>query len=288
VLLLRSAERLGKGLRSAPRDAILAASTRRRQRGRGFGLHRAMDSGGAVLGTLVAFGLYWWLELEFTHIFAVAGVIGFLCLLPLLGVRESGGGGNGRRPLPRLGDLPGHLRVFVAIAFLYALANFSYMFFVLASRGVFEDRLGVAVPILLYGVYQLAYSGFAMPAGILSDRVGRPAVLVAGYLLFTAVCAGFAFAEGLVPLMGLFVLYGLNYALVNANERALVSDLADEETRGTALGAYHMATSLAALPAGLIAGLLWDLAPVYTFAFGGTLALAAAVLLAVFRLRLGA
>ncbi|MGD2082561.1 MAG: MFS transporter [Chromatiales bacterium] len=287
VLLLRSAERLGKGLRSAPRDAILAASTQRKTRGRGFGVHRAMDSGGAVLGTLAAFGLYWWLELELTHIFAVAGVIGFLCLVPLLAVREADDGHDRPRALPRLGALPKRLRLFVAIAFLYALANFSYMFFVLASRGVFENRLGVAVPILLYGVYQIVFTVFAVPAGILSDRVGRPRVLVAGYLLFAAVCAGFVFAESLMPLLGLFVLYGLNYALVEANERALVSDLAHEETRGTALGAYHMATSLAALPAGVVAGLLWDLAPVYTFAFGGTLALAAALLLFLFMVRSG-
>ncbi len=280
VLLLRAAERQGKGLRSAPRDAILAGSTERHNRGRGFGLHRTLDSAGAVLGTLVAFGLYRGLGLGFPVIFAIAGLLGFLALLPLLAVREPDGGAA--RPGPAFGArLQPRLKGFIAAASRYALANFSYMFFVLRAELVVGSSFSVTAPVLLYGLYQISFTLFAWPAGLLSDRIGRLPVLIAGYLSFAVLCVGFLTAVSLPALAALFVLYGLNNALVEANERALVADLAPPEERGTALGVYHMAVSLAALPAGLIAGLLWDLAPGwYTFKLGALFALFAALLLA--------
>lgn len=279
VLMLRTAERFGKGLRSAPRDAVLAASTVRHRRGRGFGVHRAMDSGGAVLGTLVAFGLYWSLHLGFAEIFLIAGLIGFVSLLPLLWVREHGDGRPARLPRISLGALAPRLRLFMVVAFLFALANFSYMFFVLRSQSAFTGTMAVAAPILLYGLYNLSFTLFALPAGILSDRVGRRAVLFAGYLLFGLVCVGFMFAHSAWLYVLLFLGYGLSYALIEANERAYVSDLAGEDVRGTALGTYHMATSIAALPAGLAAGLLWDAHPAAAFGYGAALAFGAAALL---------
>ncbi len=280
VVGLRVAERLGKGLRSAPRDAILAASTVKRSRGRGFGLHRAMDSGGALLGTLVVLGLYWFLGLGFTHIFLIAGVLGFASLVPLVFVQEKSDGQKPQQPRLQLAALPKPLRRFMLIAFTYALANFSYMFFVLRAEGLFEGRLAVAMPLLLYALYQLSFTVFAIPVGILSDRIGRRAVLLAGYGLFTLVSLGFIFAGTLPALLLLFLLYGVNYALVEATERTLVSDLAPETERGTALGAYHMMTSLAALPAGLLAGLLWELEPAYTFGAGALLSATSLAMLA--------
>lgn len=279
VLLLRVAERLGKGVRSAPRDALLASSTNILNRGRGFGVHRAMDSGGAVLGTLVAFALFWYLGMSFSQIFIIAGIIGFTSLAPLLFVKEKDKTVQRNHYRFNLRLLSPALRKFILVTFLFALANFSYMFFVLHSQGAFQGKLSVGIPILLYALYNLAYTLFAVPAGILSDRIGRRNVLLAGYGLFALVCLGFVFAKSLTMYLLLFVLYGLNYALVNANERAYVSDLAEESTRGIALGSYHMATSLAALPAGLIAGLLWDRDPNYTFGFGALFALAAVVVL---------
>ncbi len=280
VLALRVAERLGKGVRSAPRDALLAASTEKRHRGRGFGLHRAMDSGGALLGTLLVLALYWFFGLGFLQIFLIAGLLGFVSLLPLWFVEESGDGKKPRPPRLELATLPPPLRRFMLIAFTYALANFSYMFFVLRAEGLFQERLAVAVPLLLYALYQLSFTLFAVPAGILSDRIGRRAVLLAGYGLFTVLCLGFMYAPSLPSLLILFLLYGVNYALVEATERTMVSDLAPELERGTALGAYHMTTSLAALPAGLLAGLLWDLNPNYTFAAGALLSALALTMLA--------
>jgi MFS family permease len=279
VVALRAAERLGKGLRAAPRDALLAESTSRRGRGRGFGLHRAMDSAGAVLGTLVAFALYWWLEWEFRELFLLAGLLALVSLVPLAWTREP------RRHAPPAGRaratarVPRGVRAVLLAAGLFALANFSYMFFVLRSSVVFDERMAVAAPILLYALFQFTYTLFAYPAGMLSDRVGRRRVVLGGYVLFAAVSAGFAVGGGVAGFVVLFGLYGISFALVEANSRALVADLAPADRRGGVLGLYYLVTSLAALPAALTAGLLWDLNPAWTFAYGAVVALVAAVVL---------
>ncbi|HKJ76373.1 MAG TPA: MFS transporter, partial [Gammaproteobacteria bacterium] len=281
VLALRIGERLGKGLRSAPRDALLAAATDGGRRGRGFGVHRAMDSAGAVLGALLAFGLYWFWGWGFEAIFLAAGLLGFIAVGPLAFVREAAVDRGTRRKAPTLhgSALAPPLRRFLAAAGLFALANFSYMFFVLRSESAFTGALAVGIPILLYALYNVSYTLLAVPAGMLSDRFGRRPVLFAGYGLFVVVCGGFAVAEDLVTFVVLFLLFGANYALVNATERALVSDLAEEQQRGTALGTYYLVVSLTALPGGLLAGLLWDLDPQWTFVYGAVTAAAAIAIL---------
>jgi MFS family permease len=279
TLTLRVVERLGKGARSAPRDALLATATKHHNRGRGFGIHRAMDSAGALFGTLLVLALYWFLDLGFQAIFLLAGVISFASLLPLLRVKETHNHTHST-VRPHWRSLPPPLRRFMLIAFTYALANFSYMFFILRAEGIFDGRLAIAMPLLLYALYQFSFTLFAIPVGILSDRIGRHRVLLTGYGLFTLLCLGFLFADSLIPLLWLFLLYGINHAFIDATERALVSDLAPSEERGTALGAYHMAVSLAALPAGLLAGLLWDANPLYTFSAGALLSFIAMMMLA--------
>jgi MFS family permease len=281
VLVLKVTERFGKGLRAAPRDAILATSTEIDGRGRGFGIHRAMDSGGAVMGSILAFVFFWFFGLEFTTIFMIAGVIAFFSLIPLVFVKEK----DRKRKTTTLGvglkGLSQPLKIFMIIAALFALGNFSYMFFVLKSETYFGGKLAIGIPLLLYILYNASYTIFAIPSGILSDRIGRRYVLLAGYALFGLVCVGFVFADSLPLLIILFVLFGLNYALVNANERAFVSDLAGEDIRGTALGTFHMLTSMAALPAGLIAGFLWDIDVNYAFIYGSVISVLVVVLFSV-------
>ena len=126
----------------------------------------------------------------------------------------------------------------------------------------------MGIPIILYALYNLSYTAFAMPVGILSDKVGRRKVLVTGYGLFGLVCLGFIFSKSLSVFILLFILFGINYAFVDATERAFVSDLSESHNRGTALGTFHMAVSIAALPSGLIAGYLWDINNVYPFIYG--------------------
>jgi MFS family permease len=278
VLVLKVAERFGKGLRAAPRDAILAASTEKEKRGKGFGIHRAMDSGGAVLGSVLAFVLFWYLGLNFREIFLAAGVIAVMSLIPLFSVKEKVSEKKKTSLKIGLKGLQKPLRVFMVIAALFALGNFSYMFFVLKSEIYFEGRLAIGIPILLYVLYNTSYTVFAIPSGILSDKIGRRYVLFTGYGLFGLVCIGFIYADSLLFFMILFILFGLNYALVNANERAFVSDLAQEELRGTALGTFHMLTSTAALPAGIFVGFIWDMDTTYPFIYGAVISLLVLIL----------
>ncbi len=286
VLALRSAERLGKGLRQAPRDALLAASTTKENRGRGFGIHRALDSGGAVLGSLLALAMFWFLGFSFQHIFLTAGAIAFLSLVPVLFVRESSQTMHSKKLRISFSALSKKLRIFIVIATVFALANFSYMFFVMRSREFFSAELAVIVPIAMYAVYNLVATLFAVPAGILSDKVGRKKVLIAGYSLFALTCIGFVFLGSLEAFVFLFFLYGVFFALVDATERAFVSDLSSQETRGTALGTFQAFTGLAALPSGIIAGVLWDsVGGSATFAFGAGLSLLAVALFLFFSKR---
>jgi MFS family permease len=282
VLVLRSFERLGKGIRSAPRDAILAASTNEKTRGKWFGIHRAFDSGGSVFGSIVAFVLFWSFKFSFRNIFLMAGIISFVSLIPLLFVKEKQVEQKKMTLKVGLKSLPISLRFFIAIATLFALGNFSYMFFILKSQPYFTDRWAQGIPIILYIIYNISYTLFAIPSGMLSDKIGRKTVLFMGYGLFGLVCLGFIFSQSLLFFIILFLFFGLNYALVESNERAFVSDLAQEDIRGTALGTFHMLISLVALPGGLIAGYLWDLSPTFIFVYGAIISLLVLVSFSIF------
>ncbi|MDI6859450.1 MAG: MFS transporter, partial [Methanocellales archaeon] len=281
VFVLRSLERAGKGLRTAPRDAIIADSAL--ARGKAFGIHRAMDTGGAILGSILAFALFWFFNLDFRTIFLIAAAIAFLALAPLLFVKERKREGGIQSMKISFKELPRSFHLFVIIAMLFALGNFSYMFFILRAQQFFQARMSVALPILLYVWFNIIYTTFSIPSGALSDRVGRKNVLTLGYSLFGVTCMGFALSPSLLSLIALFGLYGLVYALVDGNQRAFASDFVAEELRGTALGTFHAAIGLATLPASLIAGLLWDFvgstAPFY---YGCVLSLVSTGLFVVF------
>lgn len=152
------------------------------------------------------------------------------------------------------------------------------MFFILRAQGFFKAELAIAVPILLYMLFNVFYASFAIPFGVLSDKIGREKVIVSGYILFFLTCLGFAFAANTAELIVLFALYGFAFAAIEGNQRAFISDLAPKHLEATALGTMHTAVGVIALPASLIAGLLWSINPVYPFAFGCIVSLAAAVL----------
>lgn len=257
VFLFRSLERAGKGLRTAPRDAIIADSAIN-MRGKAFGIHRAMDTGGAIVGSILAFVLFWFFNLEFRTIFLIAAAIAFISILPLLFVKERKRKVGKRSMKVSFKALPTSFRLFIIIATIFALGNFSYMFFILRAQQFFQGRMAVALPIMLYVWFNIVYTTFSIPSGALSDKVGRKNVLTLGYSLFGVACAGFALFYSLTSLIVLFGLYGLVYALVDGNQRSFASDFVEEELRGTALGTFHAAIGIAALPASLIAGFLWD------------------------------
>lgn len=203
VFLLRVLERSGKGIRSAPRDAMISESADANNRGKGFGLHRAMDSSGAVIGSVAAY-LLWKGGLSFNHIFLIAGLLALLALLPFLKVRETyrkrqdegsaaarAGAGDAAPGLSlSLSSLSPELRSFMVIASLFALGNFSYMFFILRAQQLFTGSMATAAPLLLYVLFNLVYAALSIPMGIWSDRVGRKKVLTVGYALFSVTALG--------------------------------------------------------------------------------------------------
>jgi len=257
VLVFGSFERVGKGLRTAPRDAIIADSMPR-HRGRGFGIHRAFDTAGAVLGTFAVFVLFWFFGFGFKTIILIAAIFAVLSLIPLYFVKE--GKINPQDITLRLGIrvLPRPLKLFVLVSGVFAMANFSYMFFILRAQEYFTGRLSVAIPILLYILFNVFYALFAIPFGNLSDRIGRKKVLISGYALFSLTSFGFAFFNSLAAFMILFALYGIVYAIIDGNQRAYVADLAPADIKAIALGTFHTVIGLAALPASLTAGWLWQ------------------------------
>jgi len=288
LLVLRPIERIGKGLRDAPRDALIASSTSADIRGKVFGFHRAADTLGAVFGAGLAFLLYGFLKLEFRPILLISALLAFLALLPLFFVSEK------KNPPPpstkyssfssfrdSLTELPEDFKHYLTIATIFAFANFTYMFFILRAKNffiqVFTPRLSIIIPVLLYVWYNIFYSLFSLPAGVLSDRIGRKKMLISGYLVYALTCLGFIVSNSLGLFILFFALYGTSYALVEGNQRAYASDFVSEEKRGLALGAFHTVVSLAALPSGIVVGLLWNYDPSLPFLYGSILSLVAVI-----------
>jgi len=267
VLLFIGFERIGKGIRDAPRDAIIAESMPK-AKGKGFGIHRAFDSSGAILGSIFAFILYWFMGLGFRTIFIISAVIAFTSLIPLYFVKEKKVKKKEITLKITLLGLPKKLKLFLCIAGLFALANFSYMFFILRAQGLFDGRYAIGIPILLYILFNIFYAGLSIPFGHLSDKIGRKKVLLMGYTLFTFTTIGFAFLSSISAYIFLFAAYGMANALIDVNQRAFVSDLSTGHLQATSLGAYYTVVGLIALPASLIAGILWQIKPEAPFLFG--------------------
>jgi MFS family permease len=292
VLAVRVTDRFGKGLRTSPRDALLADSVDPSVRGRAFGFHRAADHLGAVIGPLVAWALLTWGGFELRTVFLVAAVPGTLAVFVLLTrVREvprradaDGGVASGLlAPSPPAASVPsaglgGHFWAYLAVLGLFTLGNCSDAFLLLRA-----GDLGVpeaAVP-LLWSAHHVVKALSSTPAGSLSDRVGRRPLLVAGWLWFAAAYLGFALATAAWHAWALFLAYGLFFGLVEGAEKALVADLAPPSRRGAAFGWFHGVVGVATLPASILFGVLWrEFGPRTAFTFGAGVALVAAVLLA--------
>jgi len=268
-------ERIGKGLRTAPRDAIISSSASSSSKGKAFGIHRTLDTLGAFLGALGAFFFFWFLKLELKTILFIAAIIGFFALLPLLFVKEKKSFPLSLSLKMSLKDLPSGFKWYLVAVTLFALGNFSYMFFVLKSKIIFEDifnlRLATALPILLYVWFNVIYALSSTPAGMLSDKIGRKKTLILGYLIYAFTCAGFTLANFWVTFIILFAMYGLSFGIIEGVSRAYAADFVPENLKGTALGIFHTCISLAVLPGGIIAGILWSLNPNFTFIYGAIL-----------------
>jgi len=279
LLVIRFADRVGKGLRSSPRDALLAASVPAERRGLAFGLHRAMDNAGAVIGPLVA-SLLLAAQVPLHDIFLWSIVPAVLCLALALAIREPAAEVTAA-PKPfdwRLRDMPPLFKRFLAVVALFTLGNSSNMFLLLRAR-----ELGVAeatIP-LLWAAVALVATVFSTPLSALSDRFGRMHLLVGGYVAYGLfyLVLGSMVHDGLL-LFALFGFYGLFMAATEGVEKALVADLAPAERRGTAFGWFNLTAGVMLLPASLVFGWLWQgVSSWAAFSFSGACALLAAMLL---------
>lgn len=286
VLAIRLLDRVGKGLRTAPRDALLAESVPEAHRGAAFGLHRAADHSGAVAGPLLASGLLLALDGDLRTVFGLALVPGLLTVAAVAWkVRETApaapAAGAARPPsapaVPRLRELGPVLPRYLAVLVLFTLGNASDAFLLLRAG---QAGVPVALIPLLWGALHVSKAAFSVWGGRWSDRVGARRAIVAGWMVYAAVYAGFAVVSAAWQVWALFLVYGLFFGLTEGPEKALVAGLAPAGLRGSGFGAYHAAIGLAALPASVAFGVVWQAfgAPA-AFGMGAVIALAAALLL---------
>jgi len=286
VLAARVVDRVGKGVRTSPRDVLVSESAAPGKLGLSFGLHKALDMAGSTLGILAAFFLMRSPtgDYDYRRLFLLSCIPAAASLVMFAFIRETGTRVAQGRP-PRvtggLRSLDYRLRLYLTVVFLFTLGNSSNAFLLLrASDAGFET----SSVILLYLLYNGVSSLLALPLGKWSDRTGRKRMLVAGYVVFTVAYAGFAWAGSRLVVASAFAVYGVFTAMTAGVERAYISEIAPSELKGTMLGLHSTLVGVALFPASLIAGFLWSrFGPEVTFSFGAALSLAAALLLA-FRL----
>jgi len=294
-LAFRSLDRVGKGLREAPRDTILADSIPKSQRGRAFGLHRAGDTLGAVIGVTLAIAILWHYyspqEVEQAGVEAtvvlVGAVIGLTSVVPLFFVREAADGATPAAPLP-MEPLSPRYGSFLAVAALFHLGHVSYLFFILRAYELGDIALplvgvipGLVAAVLWYLVFNLVYVAASYPAGVITDRIGRVRVLVIGYGLAALASGLFFLTPSAWTLAAGFLTLGFSYAATEGTGRTLAADLAGTHGRSVRLGWYQFTVGIATLLGGVAAGLLWDtLGHRAAFAWGAALSVLALVALA--------
>ncbi len=288
VLGVRFSDRVGKGIRTAPRDALLADSENSGQRGLAFGLHRAGDTAGAFVGLGIAALIIWLTQsgaAELTrHTFQIVVLVSIIpavlaVLILALGVKEVAAARKDNNGLPSLSwkAFNKRFRAFLIVVIIFTLGNSSDSFIVL--RG--QDRgLSVLQIMGMLMTFNAVYSLLAGPLGSLSDRVGRRRLMLVGWTIYGLVYLGFALSHTGTEIWVLFSLYGIYYALTEGVAKAFVADIVPQDQRGTAYGLFNAAIGFSALPASLIAGILWQaISPAVPFVFGASLALLAGFLL---------
>ena len=292
VAVVRWLDRVGKGIRTAPRDALVADSIAEKDRGLAFGFHRAADTAGALVGILIAAGLIWFAQANSQYLSEnTFHIVVWVSLLPaFLAVLTLAFGAKevpiaGKRDLPKFmfRSLGRPFKVFMVIAGIFTLGNSSDAFLILRAQ---TSGMSVVLILVMMAVFNLIYSLISTPAGRLSDRIGRRRMIIAGWLVYAIIYFGFALAQGSWQIFALYITYGFYYGLTYGTINALLADLVPAELRGTAYGTYNAMVGIIAFPASLIAGILWQgmgswngLGQSAPFIFGGSMALLAVILM---------
>lgn len=290
VLALRFIERLGKGIRTAPRDSIIAASGGKKSHGRNFGFHKAMDNTGAILGPFLA-----WLMIylatkahgkptlgDYKLFFILASIPAFLGVLTIcLFIKDVKSESKSKAGKISLKDFDKKFYAFLAIAFIFSLGNSTDSLLLLRSQDTGIQQASVP---LVYLVCNFSAMLLSVPIGILSDKIGRERIIIIGYLIYSAVYFGFARVSTPGMIVALFALYGIYSAACDGIQKALVADLIGSKHRGTALGLFNAAIGITLLPASIIGGVLWDANANHSlpFIFGAVMAFISAIMLIFF------
>ncbi len=290
---VRWADRVGKGVRTAPRDALVADSVSKETRGLAFGFHRALDTAGAMVGILIAILVVWLAQKNavdltkstFQTVVLISLLPAFLAVLSLIvGAQDVAVKGKRAAPKFSLRSMGRPFSVFLVIVSIFTLGNSSDAFLVLRAQNLGVTVIGI---LAMLAMFNLIYALVSTPAGSLSDRIGRRRLIIGGWLVYAIIYLGFAAAQADWQVWLLYVAYGLYYGMAFGTANAMVADLVPENLRGTAYGTYNAVIGLLAFPASLIAGVLWQgvgtwagFGPSAPFLFGGALALLAALLMA--------
>jgi MFS family permease len=281
VLYLRFIERVGKGIRTAPRDSIVAGSVTNGETGKSFGLQKAMDNSGAIAGPLIAFALLSFFPNNYQLIFLLAGIPSFMAIFVIIfGIKEAKKNKENLFKKFHFNDFPKKYYLFLIIIFIFTLGNSTDALLLVKAN---EVGVKVAFIPLVYLVTSIVSVLLAIPIGVLSDKIGKEKILIFGFLIYAIVYFGFGVTGSISVIVALFALYGLYSAATDGIQKAFISDMIDENKKGTGLGIYNAMIGITLLPASLIAGILYDkVNSRIPFYFGTLTAIVSALLMLLF------
>ncbi len=288
VLASRFVDRLGKGIRTAPRDAIIAESTESTHLARAFSFHRSMDTMGAVVGPAITLCLLGLFSNDYRKVFwlsMIPGVIAVLLIMVFIQEKRKSLPDHAERPKLTLRHFDWKVKFFIVIATLFALGNSSDAFLILRA-----EQVGIPTVMIpaVYLVFNLVYSLSAIPAGMAADRFGKKRIILLGFVLFAGLYYGFAVARSTAAIWVLFGLYGLFMGLTEGIQKAFLATIIPPDFKATAFGVYATAVGIATFPASLVGGWLWDrFSPAATFYFGAATATLSALLFFVLMFTIG-
>jgi MFS family permease len=280
VAVIRFVDRLGKGVRTSPRDALISLSTPEDIRGKAFGFHRALDHAGAIIGPLTAIVLLRY-GLSLKNIFLWALLPGVITILVVIFfVREKRITSKSKAINFKLSILSRNFKIYLFIIILFTLGNSSDAFLILRAKDV---GIPIVLIPLLWMVLHFVKMTTSIPGGVWSDKIGRRRVIVTGWMVYALIYLGFGLSSNTWHIWSLFAFYGIYFGLTEGVGKAFVSDLVNEEFYGTAFGFYHLAVGISAFPSSVIFGLIWQkFGPLTAFTYGAILAGLASILLLTF------